>query len=925
MCLRRVGVRPPLFLTLSVLHSAVFTVTPIAVAHARRGGGSASHAVTRSVHLSRSRSYAAFRRLLSNMQENTSHGKACGGAEAAIPFDEPLAANAALLEQLGVMDLAERRTHPFATFTTATVTNSIHTSLATAITEACRVGAACHLSSNFIFRKIAAAIKKDDGNAEWVPLMAAAVLLRHAAEAINFKSALLQRYKNGSDAVPSRHDAPAWPRSDQGELARLEWVLFEEIRRGYEILTMLPKRRKEVVEMQYNKLKENGGIQLALNLQREYMDELRGRIELAVALQDGRVAIDAIETLFTVYEIAQRLGGEEEIERVRADLTRDVCTTISAFCSSYDFTAGCALYEKLIAMMPWPKHPAFTATVSSSAQHEIKSDRHETTAMEIAERLRLLTALANCVGMDVVHFTYVRDAVVDLFSNTDVGYLPATRKISQESLCAVLRALSRVTLDPQARMSASQSFFCAIQHNSQADVFLAPEVTEALLQVASAARDGNVALLLYNQLTAPRVHREDAPANIIAILLAENDALDDFTRFLSFVGLRRRVMASSAVHLLAAKLLLQRKPSNVLYTVLEMIEEKHEVEPQRTFFLRLLVFYRDLQRQTPMDGSSVAIPRLHEHALVILEEWRETLRRTGVRTAALTTIQLLQQIRQYLVGMVALQEDASEGRMGAVSSILTCIEGMLLDFSLGWLNHCAAASRTPQYHVTSAELRRWRFGKTNETNDTCRSAVVVKTLSHAVMGPGTIATLPVEERRVLLRKAYDVLYSATKAGGKFVLGFGDFVRLCWLEDASFLPSDTNTAVSPSCGDTFNLSLDRLNSCVPPVYVTDALGETILHENLSNLLSSSSPVIQRDVCIESASADEPLRSRHCGFTEEEWLLRWLDESSVVLHMGRGVFEHQLELLLRTTSRTQGSQREEESCGKSPAVQCFVSVA
>ncbi|EKF32233.1 hypothetical protein MOQ_003919 [Trypanosoma cruzi marinkellei] len=683
--------------------------------------------------------------------------------------------------------------------------------------------------------------------------------------------------------------------------------------------------------MPYNKLKENGGIQHTLNLQREYMDELRGRIELAVALQDGRVAIDAIETLFTVYESVQRLGCEEEIERVRADLTRDVSTAISAFYSSRDFIAGCSLYERLIAMMSWSKHPDFTATDSSrSTHHVMDSERSENTAMEIAERLRLLTALANCVDMDVAHFTYVRDAVVELFFNTDVGYLPVTRKISQESLCAVLHALSRVTLDPQARMNASQTFFCAIQQNSHTDVSFAPEVTEALLQVASAARDGNVALLLYNQLAAPTVHREEAPANIIAILLAENDALDDFTRFLSFVGLRGRVMASSAVQLLVVKLLLQRKPSNVLYPVLDMIQEKHEVEPQRTFFLRLLVFYRDLQRQTSMDGSSMAIPRLHEHARRILEDWRETLRRTGVSTVALTTLQLLQHIRQHLVGMVASREDAAEKGMGAFSSIVICIEGMLLDFSLGWLNHCAAASRTPQYHVTSAELRRWGLGKSNETNDTSCSGVVVKTLRHAVMSPGTIARLSVEERRVLLRKTYDVLCSATKAGGKFVLGFSDFVRLCWLEDASFLPSDTTTAVSPSCADAFNFSLDRLNGCVPPVYVTDAFGETILHENLDNSTSSSSSsasvVIQRDVCIEGAPADESfLWSRHCGFTEEEWLSRWLDESSVVLHMGRGVFEHQLERLLRTTSRMQETQREEENCGNPPTLQCFVSVA
>ncbi|RNF01208.1 hypothetical protein TraAM80_07146 [Trypanosoma rangeli] len=872
-------------------------------------------------------SYATFGRLLRSMQEAPARSRVCGAAEAAIPVDEPLATNSALLEQLGVMDLSERRTHAFAAFTAPTEnTKAINTALATRITEACRVGVACHLPPTVILRKIASAMAKAEGNTEEIPPVAAAILLRSAAERITSRSAVLQRRKNGCDAVPPRQDAEAWPRSDQGEVARLQWALYEEIRRGYEVLTRLPQGCQEVADTQTGEQHENGRMQGAVKWQTGYVDELRARLELAVALQDGAVAVDLAERLFAAYDMAQHRGVcEEEHEKLRTYLLRDVCAAISAFHAGRNFTAGCGLYEKVISMLPVAVETASIAAGNSIGLDTDNGRRSEATEMELAERLRLLSALANCVDANAAHFTYVRDAVVKLFANTDVGYLPATRQTSRECLCAALHALSRIVLEPRVRMGEAQSLFCAIQQNSHADVSLASEVTEALLQVSSAALDNSVALMLYNQLAAPQTHRAELPANAMAVLVAEEDALDGFARFLSFVGLRRRVMASSAAHLLAAKLLLQRKPSEVVYTVLDLIHARHEVEPQRTFFLRLLAFYRDLQQRMPSDEPAAPAPHLHSYTQRILADWREALCRTGVRTLAFTTLRLLQHIRRHLVKLMTLQKDSAERKEEeAIASLLAFIESTLLEFSLGWLNHCATASRTPRYHLTVAQLRRWGVGQTNQPTEASHTGVIVKRLRYAVTPPETVIANSVRERRVLVRKAWEALCSADEEGRKAVLGFSDFVRLCWLEDGSLFGSNavTTTPGAAACVEERYFSLDALNSRAPLVYVTDALGETILHDDPQ--ASSSSAVVHRDVCINVAHC-EPLRSQYGRSTEEEWLAQWLEEACAVVPVGRGVFEDQLERLLRITTLMEGKQGAEDGSRKTSVLQCFVSVA
>ncbi|ESL06664.1 hypothetical protein TRSC58_05659 [Trypanosoma rangeli SC58] len=929
MCLRRLGARSPSCLTLATLHPAVARG-----AKTRTNGrmDAALHTVAPEAppppQQQQRQSYAAFGRLLRSMQEAPARSRVCGAAEAAIPVDEPLATNTALMEQLGVMDLSERRTHAFAAFTAPTEnTKAINAALATTITEACRVGVACHLPPTVILRKIASATAKAESNTEDIPPVAAAILLRSAAERITSSCAVLQRRKNGCDAVLPRQDAQAWPRSDQGEVARLQWALSEEVRRGYEVLTRLPQGCQEVADTQTGEQDENGGAQDAVKWQTGYVDELRARLGLAVALQDGAVAVDLAERLLAAYDMAQRRGVcEEEQEKLRMYLLRDVCAAISAFHAGRNFTAGCGFYEKVISMFPVAVETASIAAGSSKGLDTYNRRGSETTAMELAERLRMLSALANCVDANAAHFTYVRDAVVKLFANTDVGYLPATRQTSRECLCAVLHALSRVILEPRVRMDEAQSLFCAVQQNSDADVSLASEVTEALLQVSSAALDGSVALLLYNQLAAPKTHRAEVPANVMAVLMAEEDALDGFARFLSFVGLRQRVMASSAAHLLAAKLLLHRKPSEVVYTVLDLIHERHEVEPQRTFFLRLLVFYRDLQQRMPSDEPAAPALHLHSHTQRILADWREALRRTGVRTLAFTTLRLLQHIRRHLVKLMTLQQDSAERKEEgeAIALLVAFIENTLLEFSLGWLNHRAAASRTPRYHLTVAQLRRWGVGRTNQPTEAGHTGVIVKTLRYAVTLPETVMAISVRERRVLVRKTWEALCSANEEGCKAVLGFSDFVRLCWLEDGSLFDSNaaTTTSGAAACVEELYFSLDTLNSRAPLVYVTDALGETVLHDDPH--ASSSSAVVQRDVCIK-VPPFEPLRSRYGRSMEEEWLARWLDEACAVVPVGRGVFEDQLERLLRMTSLVEGTQGAEDGSRKSSVLQCFVSVA
>ncbi|RNF14551.1 uncharacterized protein Tco025E_05859 [Trypanosoma conorhini] len=942
MCLRRLGGRSPSCLTWAPPHNAVavLTVARGATAHTSWKRNGASHAVAPSAHPPRqqaSQSYATFRRLLRSMQEAPSRGRGCGAAEAAIPVDEPLAANTALMEQLGVMDLSERRTDAFVASmaptdgaggssnkTTTTTTTTIDTPPATALTEACRAGVACHLPPTVILRRIAAAAEKSDSHAGWMPPVAAAVLLRCAADRITSRYAALQRCRNGRDAVPPRQDALSWPRSDQGEAARLQWALAEEIRRGYEILTRLPQRRHEAADVQATERDDSGGVQDTVTLQTGHVDELRGRLELAVALQDGAAAVDAVERLFALYGQSHRAVSDEAQEQLRADLMRDVCAAVSAFHAGRDFAAGRVLYEKLASVLPLVAGaaPGLAAGTSDGLYKESGGGHSEAAAVELAGRLRLLTALANCVDTSAAHFTYVRDAVVKLFANTDAGYLPATRRPAQEGLCAVLHALARVTLEPRARMAEAQSVFCAVQQNSHADVAVAAAVTEALLQVASAARDSSAALLLYNQLAAPKTHRAEVPANIMAVLVAEKDALDDFARFLSFVGLRRRVMASSAAHLLAAKLLLQRRPSEVVYTVLDLIHAKHEVEPQRTFFLRLLALYRDLQ-QRMSTGDAAAPPPAH--AQRILADWQEALRRTGVRTLAFTTLQLLQRIRRQLLQLTSpqvRQQDSAERTAETTSSLLALIEGMLQEFSLGWLNHRATASRTPRYYVTSPELRRWVAGETSAATEASQAGVVVRTLRDPVTPPETVAALSVEERRVLVRKAWEALCAANNAGGKVVLGFSDFVRLCWLEDASLFGSSAAAPAAAASAEELLFSLDTLNSRVPPLHVTDALGEAILHGDPH--ASPASVVLQRDVSVAGAPPASP-RRRYNRTTEEEWLARWLDEAGAALPVERGVFEEQLERLLRMTPLVEGTLGEEDGGRKASALQCFVDVA
>ncbi|KEG09987.1 hypothetical protein DQ04_04331010 [Trypanosoma grayi] len=814
-------------------------------------------------------------------------GANVGDGGAAIPLDEPLTASVALMEQLGVLDLAERRTQQFAVaadaLDTTDNTEAIPSSLTATITEACKAGAACRLPPVVVLQKVITAAKMPDGHNLLLPPVAAAVLLRYAAERITAKAAALQRCLDGRDALLVRYENASWPRSDQGEAARLRWALSEEVRHGYNLLARLQRRKCNDAQLNQYQL-----------------DELRARLQLAAALQDSATAADAIEDLLALHaQLQSRDSGGKNVEAgaetssYLIELARDVGTAITAFRTSCDFLAGCRLWEKFLAADPWSDTVNPNGIANSGGDGGI--------AITIAaEKLRLLSLLAECIDANVTHFTYVRDSVVRLFTDTDVGYFSRTVRASQEALCAVLLVLSRVTLEPGAKMDAAQSFFCAVQQATQADVCLADCVTEALLQVASAARDSRAALLLYNQLSAPKVRRAEVPANMAAMLVAEGDALHDGTRYLSFVSLRRRVIASAAAHLLAAKLLLQQKPSEVVYSVLDLIETRHEVDPQRTFFLRLLVFNRDLeqrqQQQQQLQKQSNEVSELpsisYAHAQRILEAWREELRTAGITTIACTTLQLLQRIRRQLTAMSAwLQQPSTSGEgMEDPSSLLACVNGMLSELSLGWLRHRAAPSRTPLFHLKAVDLDRMTH---RDRVIAPGAAVAIRMLHNEVMcsaaAPGRFTA---EQRRAVVQKTFDALYAAadTEGATAVVLGFSDYVRLCWLEDSALTGSGaTTTGGEPYC------SLERLNRCVPLLYVTDALGEAMLPSAGDEKAAQAPASLSRDIHVDVMHVSDPPHSS--STVEEKWLARWLEEISIASPVVRGVFERHLALLLR----------------------------
>ncbi|KAH9593218.1 hypothetical protein LSM04_000128 [Trypanosoma melophagium] len=906
MCWRRLCTRVDVQTVLSPiqLSRVLFTFHNTADNTSREVTANGGHARLQQQH-------KLFRRLLRHLQGDKrsptlmSSASAAVSVEVAIPRNEPLAANAALMEQLGVMDLAERRTVQFAVpNTTGGGCVMSAASLASNFTEACRAGVKCQLPPIVVLRKVLAAVRREKEEnttinrsallSLYVPSVAVAVLYRAATARL---LAMIKR----SDEEEGRTVTRRLPK---------RWVLAEEVRRTCELLSALDPQQRDSEE------------QHSQQQQQWWREEMRERLKLAAAVQNGAVAMDALERLLAFHEKHNNNNNNSSSTvNVKADylsLAQEFGFAISAFRLTRDFGSAVILWEKFLAITSQQKNVVNIENGNGNPAVE---------AADIAaENLKVLTHLADCIDANAAHFTYVRDIVLHLFTSTDVGYYATTREVSQKAFCALLHALSRVTLETRARMDAAQSFFRAVQLSSHADVSISPNVTEALLQVASAARDGSTALLLYNQLSAPNVCRADVSANIIAVLLAEKDALNDLERYVSFVSMRRRAIVSSAAHLLAVKLLLQQQEeelhqnatiSDAVYTVLDLIDSQHEVEPQRTFFLRLLVLHIDLHRilqrrqQNQQEEEDKVLekiksdPRWGEHAQSILQSWREELYKRGVTTTACTTLQLLQRIRQQFIDLDAVYREEKEGitttetstvTLGkGISSLISCIDSILFDFSLGWLRHRASAERTPRFHLPVAELQ-YRIMREDTTEKP------VKALCYATLGLTDVTKRnPVECRKIVL-ETFNKLRAAGREGNMVVLGFSDYVRLCSLEDTSMMCTEcTTSAMEPASIDKFCFSLDSMNNYEPPLYVTDALGELQLQKALH-----SETGVQ---CIESIDMSklDSLMNDNChnicsriinSTIVGKWLTAWLAESFVFQPVVRGIFERQLELLLRT---------------------------
>ncbi|CBH09356.1 hypothetical protein, conserved [Trypanosoma brucei gambiense DAL972] len=930
-----------------------------------------------------------------NNINNNNNNNDMGGV--VFPIDQPVTANISLLEQLGVMDLMEQRTQrlPTACGSSTCDAHVVCSSIASTtlppassalepealrynfstFTEACRAGVACHIPPVTVLRKVLDAVSSAGNKLGEmvVPSAAATILLKNAAERIQWKASKLQKFLDRREAHQEQQKQKAsgdkaketytsgWePFSDRGEMGRLQWALGEEKHRAYELMDMLPLHHSV------------GNHRQQLQDSYEMMSELRARLQLVSVLQDGVLAVDVLNKLLPFYaeqqgRAKQYAGGGSgndtgvDYKKRVCDLGNDVGLAILAFRTSGDFTSACRLFEEFNAMaeecsqnmdqssanennsilngdeMCGAATEGCSGTNVTNNDPIESSDAGDHTVITLAAtKLKLLVALSQCVGANAAHYAFVQNNVLLLTSQTDVGYFRDTWCTVREAACAALNALARAAMDPIAKMEAAHMFFSRVQQSSAAEVCTSSSLTAALLSVASSARNAPVAVLLYNQLAAPNVRLAEVSENSAALLLSEQCALHDAARYFSLSQLDPLVMPSCVVQLLAAKLMLQQCDSEVIYTVLDLIKPQREVEPQCTFFLRLLAFYRDLQRCSRGWSGEENFA----HARNVVEAWRAELRGAGVSTAALTTLRLLRHIRQRIKSIMKEAEMKPEEKLvslpettGEGDKLLQCLDGMLTQFSLGWLRHRAATNRTPRFHLGVEQLKRLISAEQN--------SVTIRTVnrqrgSNASQpdGAGIIPLLPIvyettigaAKSRSIARGAFSTLYAVAVEGGSIrggdavVLGFSDYVQLCILEDAGMMSSvcysegnengDGSSVASSSNEREFKFSLDSFNSCIPLIYVTDALGELMLQGEDGSVTSA----VQPNIDISNFPLDTPVHHLALqGDEVENWLSQWLTETHAFSHGVQGVFEKQMDLMLRTESVGIGATHEVEGEG------------
>nr|CCC46610.1 conserved hypothetical protein, fragment [Trypanosoma vivax Y486] len=795
--------------------------------------------------------HALFRRILSELHaaaNPTGGTNGIGAYDAAIPVEEPLTADLAQLEQLGVTDimkgLTEDKEH---SWTPACPSVDISSLMQSSIfTEACKAGVACQIRPVSVLKRVLAALgEKGIGPERHISSAALAVLYRAAATRVMSRILTLQRRME--DAVTSRKtpkDENKRPQSsvwgvhgDQGEIAWLRWELAEERRRSYELLCAT----------------RNVNCAADDSLAHQQFDKYRAMTCLAAALQDPTLLRESLEETVAFHS--------RQLEK-------------------------------------WAS-------------------------------LRLLTVLAHCVDTDPEHFVFVQNTVLSFFLRTDVGYLSETVAVSRDALCAVLRALSRVALDSCTKMTMAQSFYCQVQQSSCAEVCDSPSVVSALLLLASSARDGDAALLTYNQLAAPSVRAAESAENIAALMIAERKALHDAARFFSLAQLSRLTIVSTAVHLLAAKLLLQECDSEVIYTALDLINRQHEVDPQCTFFLRLLVLQRDMQ--ITMKRAELRDDRVCAHAQRVIEEWCAKLGAAGISTLSLTTLQLIGQLWKELK---TVADHSSGDEQGAsissgeeLARLLGFMENLLAAFSTGWLRHRAVVGRTPRYHLTVNQLRNWMRNGDN----IALAKGATQTAHHSRFAACInfeVSSLGAERCCELVEEAFQTLSTAASAlcaedNGKcaVVLSFSDYVQLCLLEEAGATARTLNSGASQQ---TFRFDLETLNCCEPLIYVTDAQGELLLQ----NDGEAANVAVQRRIEIKALGA-VPFSVELGDNVVVKWLSRWLAESRALSSNVQGVFERQLEMLLRSEiaaedSALVGGSDNNGSESEGATLPCFVSI-
>ncbi|KAH8607884.1 hypothetical protein ERJ75_001330200 [Trypanosoma vivax] len=901
--------------------------------------------------------HALFRRILSELHaaaNPTGGTNGIGAYDAAIPVEEPLTADLAQLEQLGVTDimkgLTEDKEH---SWTPACPSVDISSLMQSSIfTEACKAGVACQIRPVSVLKRVLAALgEKGIGPERHISSAALAVLYRAAATRVMSRILTLQRRME--DAVTSRKtpkDENKRPQSsvwgvhgDQGEIAWLRWELAEERRRSYELLCAT----------------RNVNCAADDSLAHQQFDKYRAMTCLAAALQDPTLLRESLEETVAFHsrqlEKWARCPSSGVSDKGKGDsayisfgtlvtsFADDMCLAVSVFHSQRDFVVARSLWERFDSVLrqcaPGSKDgDAEVHTADNSSNTSVP----ETVCVNgVAERptnsnvayasasLRLLTVLAHCVDTDPEHFVFVQNTVLSFFLRTDVGYLSETVAVSRDALCAVLRALSRVALDSCTKMTMAQSFYCQVQQSSCAEVCDSPSVVSALLLLASSARDGDAALLTYNQLAAPSVRAAESAENIAALMIAERKALHDAARFFSLAQLSRLTIVSTAVHLLAAKLLLQECDSEVIYTALDLINRQHEVDPQCTFFLRLLVLQRDMQ--ITMKRAELRDDRVCAHAQRVIEEWCAKLGAAGISTLSLTTLQLIGQLWKELK---TVADHSSGDEQGAsissgeeLARLLGFMENLLAAFSTGWLRHRAVVGRTPRYHLTVNQLRNWMRNGDN----IALAKGATQTAHHSRFAACInfeVSSLGAERCCELVEEAFQTLSTAASAlcaedNGKcaVVLSFSDYVQLCLLEEAGATARTLNSGASQQ---TFRFDLETLNCCEPLIYVTDAQGELLLQ----NDGEAANVAVQRRIEIKALGA-VPFSVELGDNVVVKWLSRWLAESRALSSNVQGVFERQLEMLLRSEiaaedSALVGGSDNNGSESEGATLPCFVSI-